>query len=300
MPMTRAQFPKSLTADLNAVWSLDRDLPPEWSQVFEKKSSSKAFEEQVMRVGFGTAPIKAEGQQFSEDMGGEGWTARYVHTTVALMFALTQEAAEDNSYTSLGPQYVKELRRAMKETKEIMGANVFNNAFTVNGGDGVPLISTAHPLWGGGTASNKLATPADLAESSLEDVLIMIRNAVNERNLPTAVNATKLVTGNSNIFNAVRILRSQQRVGTPNNDINALRALGIFGNDPVTLTRLSDPDAWFVATDAPMGLQMFQRVGLEPDSWQDEKTGNFCYRARERYSFGYTNWRALWGSEGAA
>ncbi len=299
MPMNRAQFPKSLSSDLNAVWMMDKDMPPEWSQVFETKTSRRAFEEQVLRVGFGAAPIKKEGAAFDEDSGGEGWTQRYINITVALMFVLTQEAAEDNLYESLGPQYVKELRRAMKETKEIMGANIFNGAFTVNQGDGVPLLSTAHPLWGGGTASNKLATPADFAESSLEDALIMVRNAVNDRGLPTPVNATKLVVGNSNIFQAVRVLRSVQRVGTSNNDINAIKALGIFGNDPVTLTRLTDTDAWFTETDAPMGLQMFQRIKLEPDDWQDEKTGNFCYRARERYSFGCTNWRALFGSEGA-
>lgn len=299
MSMNRAFFPKSLSADLNAVWMLDKDPPPEWSLLFETKSSTKAFEEQVLRVGFGAAPIKKEGAAFDEDSGGEGWAQRYINITVALMFVLTQEAAEDNLYSSLGPQYVKELRRAMKETKEIMGANIFNGAFSANQGDGVPLVSTAHPLWGGGVSSNKLAISADFSESALEDLLTMVKNAVNDRGLPTPVNATRLVTGNAGLFQAVRVLRSVQRVGTPNNDINAIRSLGILSNDPVTLTRLTDPDAWFVLTDAPMGLQHFSRVKLEPDSWQDEKTGNFCYRARERYSFGCTNWRAIFGSEGS-
>lgn len=300
MPMQRAQFPKSLEPGLNAVWmASERDFPEEWPSIFERKTSNKAFEEQVLRAGFGVAPIKSEGTAIAEDEGGEGWTQRYLNVTVALKFALTQEALEDNLYKDLGAQYTRELQRALKETKEIMAANVFNNAFSVNQGDGTTLLSAAHPLWGGGTSSNKLGTPADFAESSLEDVLIQVRNCVNDRNLPTAVNPKKLIVGNSNYFQAVRLLRSMQRLGTPNNDINAIKSLGIFGNDPVTLRRLTDLDAWFVQTDAPMGLQLFNRVALQKGGQEDFNTGNYEYKARERYSVGCTNWRALFGSEGA-
>jgi len=276
----------------------EKMYPLDWPKIFEAKTSTKAFEEQVLRAGFGVAPIKPEGQPISEDAGGEFWSARYAHLTIALGYSLTQEALEDDQYKSLGSTYTQELMRAMREAEEILSANVFNNAFTANLGDGVPLISTAHPLWGGGTYSNKLAAPSDLTESALEDVLVMIRNAVNDRNLPIPLNPVKLIHGTSNAFNAVRLLRSVQRVGTGNNDINAIRELGIFDTDPVTLRRLTDTDAWFVQTDATMGFQFFTRKGLEKGGQEDFRTGNFEYKARKRFSVGVTNPRAAYGSEG--
>ncbi len=300
MAMNRALFPKTLETGLNAVWMASEKLYPlDWPKIFEEKTSTKAFEEQVLRAGLGIAPIKSEGKAFDEDAGGEFWTSRFVHATVGLKFPLTQEALEDNLYNDLGATFTQELMRAMRESEEIMAANVFNNAFSANMGDGVPLLSTAHPLWGGGTYSNKLATPADLAESSLEDALIMIRNAMNDRGLPIAINPKQLIHGNGNVFNAVRILRSQQRVGTDFNDVNAIKQLGVFDSDPVTLRRLSDPDAWFVQTDATMGLQFFTRVALQKGGQEDFNTGNFEYKARKRFSVGNTNPRSLFGSEGA-
>lgn len=300
MPMNRASFPKSLEAGLNAVWMASEKMYPlDWPKIFEEKTSNKAFEEQVLRAGLGVAPIKSEGAAFAEDEGGEFWTARYLHVTVGLMFTLTQEALEDNLYADLGSTYTKELMRAMREAEEIMAANVFNNATSTNLGDGVPLLSTSHPLWGGGTYSNKLATAADLSESSLEDSLIQIRNAVNDRGLPIPLNPTAMIHGNSNVFNAVRILRSMQRVGTSDNDINAIKQLGVFQQDPITLRRLTDTDAWFVQTDAMMGMQFFTRKALTKGGEEDFRTGNYCYKARKRFSVGVTNPRAVFGSEGA-
>lgn len=300
MPMNRASFPRSMEAGLDAVWmASEKQYPLDWPKIFEEKSSTKAFEEQVLRAGLGVAPIKGEGAAFAEDEGGEFWTARYVHATIGLMFSLTQEALEDNLYADLGSTFTRELMRAMREAEEIMAANVFNLAFSVNAGDGVPPLSTAHPLWGGGTYSNKLATAADMSESSLEDILIQIRNAVNDRGLPIPLNPKALIHGNANVFNAVRILRSMQRVGTSDNDINAIRQLGVFDADPITLRRLTDTDAWFVQTDASMGLQFFTRKALQKGGFEDDRTGNYHYKARKRFSVGCTNPRALFGSEGS-
>lgn len=300
MAMQRASFPKSLEEGLNAVWMASEQLYPlDWPKIFEAKTSNKAFEEQVLRAGFGVAPIKSEGAAIAEDAGGEFWTSRFTHVTVALKFALTQEALEDNLYKDLGATYTQELMRAMRETEEIIAANVLNNATSTTMGDGTYLLSTAHPLWGGGTYSNKLATPADLSESALEDLLIQIRNAVNDRNLPIALNPTKLIHGNANVFNAIRILRSVQRVGTTDNDINAIKQLGIFNSDPVTIRRMTDTDMWFIQTDAPMGLQFFTRKALEKGGQEDFNTGNFEYKARKRFSAGATNPRCVFGSEGA-
>lgn len=300
MPMIRASFPRGLEMGLNAVWEADeRDFPTEYTRIYEMKTARKAVEEQVLRGGFGAAPIVPEGVAYPEDESKEGWSSRFVMVKVGLRFALTQEALEDELYTDLGTQNVRALMRAMAETKEIMAANILNNATATNLSDGVPLLSTSHPMLFGGTTSNKLATPADFSESALEDILIQIRNCPNDRNLPCAINPTKLIVGNSNYFEAIRILRSVQRVGTPDNDINAIKSVGIFGNEPVTLRRLTDTDAWFVQTDASYGLQYFQRVRLQKGSWEDPATGNYEYKARERYQFGISNWRAIWGSEGA-
>lgn len=300
MPMIRASFPRSLEAGLNAVWEAEeRDFPKEYNRIFETKTAQKAVEEQVLRGGFGAAPITPEGSSIAEDAGKEGWSSRFVMFTVALKFALTQEALEDNLYADLGQTYTRALMRAMAETKEILCANVLNNATSTNLSDGVPLLSTAHPMLFGGTTSNKLATPADFSESSLEDLLIQIRNCPNDRNQPCAINPTKLIVGNANYFEAIRILRSVQRTGTPDNDINAVKSVGIFGNEPVTLRRLTDTDAWFVQTDASFGLQLLQRKALSKGSWEDQNTGNMEYKARERYAVGLTNWRNIWGSEGA-
>jgi len=300
MPMLRANFPKGLEEGLNAVWMASEKMYPlDWPKIFEQKNSKKAFEEQVLRAGLSVAQIKSEGSAYAEDAGGEFWTQRYVNVTIGLMFALTQEALEDEQYMDLGAQYTKDLHRAIRETEEIMAANVFNTITTANGGDGVPTMSFAHPLWDGGTYANTLTTQADLSESSLEDMLTMIREAVDDRGNPIPLNPVQLIHSTADVSNAVRILRSVQRVGTGNNDINAINQLGVFDKDPITLRRMTDKDAWFVQTDASQGLQYFLRKGLEKGGEQDFRTGNFLYSARKRFSVGITNPRALYGSTGA-
>lgn len=300
MPMNRSQFPKELENDLNAVWSAqERDYPLDWPKIFDKKNSTRAFEEQVLRAGLNVAPIKSEGAAIAEDEGGEFWTARYTHVTVALMFSLTQEALEDNQYSSLGAFYTGELMRALREAEEIAAANVFNEATSTTIGDGVTLLSTSHPLWAGGTYSNTLSVAADLSESALEDTCIQVMNAVNDRGLPMPLMPKNIIIGNANAFNVHRILNSVQRVGTSDNDTNAIRSMGLFSGEPINLRRLTDTDAWFVKTDAPMGLQFFTRKALEKGGQEDFRTGNYEYKARKRWSVGVTNPRAVFGSMGA-
>ncbi|RJQ53486.1 MAG: hypothetical protein C4521_07510 [Actinobacteria bacterium] len=301
--MTRAQFAKSLQDGLNAHFGLEySDYPEEFSRVFDVETSEKAYEEDVLLVGFGYASEKAEGGEYAEDQGQEGWTKRYTHRIVALSFQVTEEAIEDNRYMSLGAKYSRALARSMRQTKEVYAANVLNNATDsgYTGGDGKSLLATDHPLVGGGTASNMLATAADLSESSLEQILIQVRKAKDDRGLPKMIKAMQLIVAPDNEYNARRILGSDKQPGTANNDINAIKSKSVFGNEPVVLTNLTDPDAWFVKTDCPEGLKVLNRTKLVmPKVTIDSKTGNFLYRARERYSEGWTDWRSVYGSMGA-
>jgi hypothetical protein len=300
--MNRASFPKDLEEGLNAHFGLEyREHPAEYTGVFDTSTSSKAFEEDVLMSGFGPAPIKGEGEAFSEDEARQGWTARYNHTTVGMKFAITQEAVEDNLYHQLGARYARALARSMRETKEVIAANILNRAFSGSylGGDGKALLATDHPLLFGGTLSNKLATAADLSESSLEDLAIMIRTLVDDRSLPMAAKATRLIIPPQLMFEAARLVRSTYRPATGDNDINAIRSLGILGEDPHVVTRLTDTDAFFIKTDVMDGLKHFQRVNLQRGSEEDFNTGNMMYRARERYSYGWSDPRGLVGSEGA-
>jgi len=302
MAMNRASFPKDLEEGLNAHFGMEyREYPEEYSKVFDTFSSSKAFEEDVMFGGFGPAPIKGEGESFAEDEARQGWTARYNMITIGMKFAITQEALEDNLYMQLGSRYARALARSIKETVEVMGANVLNRATTsgYTGGDGKVLLATDHPLLYGGTASNKLATPADLSESSLEDIFTQIRTATDDRGLPIALKPKRLIIPPQLIYTAARLLRSTQRPGSMDNDINAIRALGVIGEDVQTVTRLTDPDAWFVKTDAMDGLKFFDRVGIQRGMEEDFNTGNAMYKARRRCQFGWSDWRALFGSEGS-
>lgn len=302
MAMNRASFPKDLEEGLNAHFGLEyREHPAEYTGVFDTSTSSKAFEEDVLMSGFGPAPIKGEGEAFSEDEARQGWTARYNHTTVGMKFAITQEAVEDNLYHQLGARYARALARSMRETKEVIAANILNRAFSGSylGGDGKALLATDHPLLFGGTLSNKLATAADLSESSLEDLAIMIRTLVDDRSLPMAAKATRLIIPPQLMFEAARLVRSTYRPATGDNDINAIRSLGILGEDPHVVTRLTDTDAFFIKTDVMDGLKHFQRVNLQRGSEDDFNTGNMMYRARERFSFGWSDPRGLVGSEGA-
>lgn len=301
--MNRNTFPARLEEGLNAIFGMTyRDLPEEWPALFDTEKSRRAFEEDVLNVGFGAAPVKAEGAAVAYDTAAEGWTSRYTHEEIAVAFPITEVAIEDNLYDRLVPKFGKALARSMKHTKEIKGAAVLNNSVDSDyvGGDGVSLLSTAHPLQGGGTASNKLATPADLAESSLEDLLIMIRKAKNDRHIPIAMRAIRLVLPPDLEYDGIRLIRSSNRPGTGDNDLNAIKYKGVFNSDPAIINRLSDPDAWYVKTDCPDGLKHFRRVALQRKMEGDFETGNLRYKVRERYSFGWTDWRSLYGSEGAA
>lgn len=305
MAISRAQLAKELEPGLNALFGMSYDTyDREYEEIFSIEDSQRAFEEEVLITGFGSAPVKTEGQGVSFDTASEGFTARYTHDTIALAFSLTDEAVEDNLYDSLGRRYVKALARSMANTKEVKGADVLNNAFNTSfaGGDGQPLISTAHPLAGGGTLANRATTMADLNETSLEDSLIDISTFTDDRGLTVSVQATKLVIPPQLTFVADRILSSQQRVGTADNDINAIRNTGVLPGGYTVNHYLTDPDAYFIltsVTESGEGLKMFQRTAMETSMEPDFSTGNIRYKARERYSFGFSDWRGIYGSQGA-
>ena len=305
MAISRAQLAKELEPGLNALFGMSYDTyDREYEEIFSVEDSQRAFEEEVLITGFGSAPVKTEGQGVSFDTASEGFTARYTHDTIALAFSLTDEAVEDNLYDSLGRRYVKALARSMANTKEVKGADVLNNAFNTSfaGGDGQPLISTAHPLAGGGTLANRATTMADLNETSLEDSLIDISTFTDDRGLTISVQATKLVVPPQLVFVADRILNSQQRVGTADNDINAIKNTGVLPGGYTVNHYLTDPDAYFIltsVTEAGEGLKMFQRTAMETSMEPDFSTGNIRYKARERYSFGFSDWRGIYGSQGA-
>ena len=302
MAMNRAQFAKMLEPGLNTLFGLEYDsYPPEYSAVFSSNSSSKAFEEDVLLQGFGSAPTKDEGASVSYDTGSQQWTARYQHETVALAFSITEEAEEDGQYGSIASRYTKALARSMSSTKEIKAANVLNNAQTsgYNGGDGVVLLSASHPTTNG-NQSNVLATAADLSETSLESILINISDMKDDRGLRIAAQGTQLVIPTAYTFTAERLLESQLRTGTADNDINAIKSGGYLPKGYHVMRRLTDSDAFFVQTDVPDGLKMFQRSPMKKGMEGDFETGNVRYKVRERYSFGFTDWRGVFGTEGAA
>lgn len=305
MAISRAQLAKELEPGLNSLFGMSYDsYSREYEQIFAIEDSQRAFEEEVLVTGFGGAPVKTEGQGVQFDNASESYTARYTHDTIALAFSLTEEAVEDNLYDSLGKRYVKALARSMANTKEVKGADVLNNAFSTsfNGGDGKPLIALDHPLAGGGTAANRATTMADLNETSLEDALIDISTFTDDRGLTISVQATKLVVPPQLVFVADRILESTLRVGTADNDINAIRNTGVLPGGYTVNHYLTDPDAFFLlttVTEMGEGLKMFQRTAMETSMEPDFSTGNLRYKARERYSFGFSDWRGIYGSEGA-
>ena len=300
MAMNRASFAKMLEPGLNTLFGLEYDsYPAEYEAVFESNTSQKAFEEDVLLAGFGNAPTKSEGSAVSYDAASQQWTARYQHETVALAFSITEEAEEDGQYGSIASRYTKALARSMASTKEIKAANILNTATTVNGGDGAPLLSASHPTQNG-NQSNILATAADLSEVSLEAILIQIADMKDDRGLRVAAQGTKLVIPTAYTFVAERLLESQLRVGTADNDINAIRNGGYLPKGYHIMRRLTDSDQWFVQTDIPDGLKMFQRSPMKKGMEGDFETGNVRYKVRERYSFGATDWRGVFGSQGAA
>jgi hypothetical protein len=302
MAISRAQLVKELEPGLNALFGLEyKNYENEHAQIYDVESSDRAFEEEVMLSGFGEAPIKTEGAGVQYDDAQEVFTARYTHQTVALAFALTEEAIEDNLYDKLSARYTKALARSMAQTKQIKAASVLNNGFTTSiGGDGVALFSTAHPTLGGPNLSNTLATPADLNETSLEQALIDISAFTDERGLKIATRGLKLIIPKELQFTAERLMKSQDRVGTADNDINAIRSMGMLPQGYVINHFLTDPDAFFIKTDAPNGMKMFNRVSIKTAFEGDFDTGNVRYKARERYSFGFSDPRGMFASPGAA
>lgn len=302
MTMNRALFYKELQQGLNAVFGKNYKRHPEiWRRLFEVVTSQKAFEEEVMNIGLGLAAVKGEGAPVAYDSGADSYTARYDHVTYALAFAITEEAEEDGLYGSLGARYSKALANSMQETKEVNGHGVFNNGFTGGvyaGGDGVALLSSAHPLFGGGTLSNILATPADLSEAALEDALNQIGLWTDDRGLQINVNARKLVVPTALRFVAYRLLESPFRPGTGDNDKNAVAGMDMFPEGTVVSPYLTDTDAWFICTDATDSLKHFVRKKIARGMEGDFETGNLRYKARERYSFGWSDWRGVFGSAG--
>ena len=302
MAISRAQLVKELEPGLNALFGLEyKNYENQHTQIYSVESSDRAFEEEVMESGFGEAPVKSEGSGVSYDQAQEVYTARYTHETIALAFALTEEAVEDNLYDRLSARYTKALARSMAQTKQIKAAAVLNGAFTTSiGGDGVVLCSTSHPTLSGPNLSNTLATPADLSETSLEQSLIDIAAFTDERGLKIAVQGLKLIIPKELMFTADRIMKSTLRVGTADNDVNAIRNMGMVPQGYVVNNFLTDPDAFFLKTDAPNGMKMFERVSMKTGFEGDFDTGNVRYKARERYSFGFSDPRGLFGSPGAA
>ena len=302
MPISRAQLAKELEPGLNALFGLEYGrYENEHAEIFETESSDRAFEEEVMLTGFGSAPVKNEGGAVNFDDAQESFTSRYTHETIALAFSITEEAVEDNLYDRLASRYTKALARSMAHTKQVKAANVLNNAFnsSFTGGDGVELCSTAHPLSGGGTFANEPSTAADLNETSLEDALISISGFVDERGLKIALRGMKLIIPPALQFVAERLMASNLRVGTSDNDINALRSSGMLPEGYVINHFLTDTDAFFIKTDAPNGFKHFERAPVRTQMEGDFDTGNMRFKARERYSFGFSDPRAVFGSQGA-
>jgi len=292
---------RELVPGLNALFGLEyKQYQEEHKDIFKQETSERSFEEETKLSGFGAAPVKTEGAAITYDSSHEAWTARYDHQTIALGFAITEEAVEDNLYTSLSKRYTQALARAMAHTKQIKAAAVLNSAFaTVLGGDGVVLCSASHPLVNGGTVSNLLATPADLNETSLETAVIQIAGWTDERGLLIAARPKKLIIPAALMFVTTRLLQTDRRVGTADNDINAIRTNGTIPEGYGVNHWLTDTNAWHLITDVPNGLKQFTRVALSTGTDGDFDTGNIRYKARERYSFGWSDPLGVFGTPGA-
>jgi len=304
MAISRAQLLKELLPGLNALFGMEyQRYGEEHKEIYESESSERSFEEETKLSGFGNAPVKGEGSAISYDNAQEAWTARYNHETIALGFSLTEEAVEDNLYDTLSARYTKALARSMANTKQVKAANVLNNGFNTtgsyNGGDGVSLFNTAHPLVSGGTNSNTQSTPADLNETSLENAVIQIAGWTDERGLLIAAKPRKLVIPPALQFVATRLLETELRVATADNDINALKSNGAIPEGYAINHFLTDTNAYFLTTDVPNGMKHFTRTPLTTSMDGDFDTGNVRYKARERYSFGWSDPLGMWGSEGA-
>ena len=302
MAISRGQLAKELEPGLNALFGLEyKNYENQHLEIFDKESSDRAFEEEVMLSGFGSAGVKQEGSAIGYDDAQETFTARYTHETIALAFSITEEAIEDNLYDSLGSRYTKALARSMATTKQVKAANVLNNAFNtaVTGGDAKELCATDHPTLNG-TVSNTLTTAADLNETSLEQSLIDIANMTDERGLKIAAKGVKMIIPSALQFTAERLMKSSLRVGTADNDTNAVKSMGMIPQGYVVNNYLTDTDAFFIKTDVPNGMKYFERAALKTAMEGDFDTGNMRYKARERYSFGFSDFRGIFGSPGTA
>ena len=302
MAISRAQLLKELLPGLNALFGLEyARYGEQHKEIYETETSERSFEEETKLSGFSAAPVKNEGSAIAYDNAQEAWTARYNHETIALGFSLTEEAIEDNLYDSLSARYTKALARAMAYTKQVKGAAVLNNGFSASytGGDGVALFSASHPLVGGGVNSNIPGTPADLNETSLENAVIQIAAWTDERGLLIAAKPKKLVIPPALQFVATRLLETELRVGTADNDINAIKNNGSISEGYTVNNFLTDTNAWFLTTDVPNGMKHFVRTPLSQSMDGDFDTGNVRYKSRERYSFGWSDPLGMYGSAGA-
>ncbi len=302
MAISRAQLLKELLPGLNALFGMEyARYGEEHKEIYETETSERSFEEETKLSGFSAAPVKNEGSAISYDNGQEAWTARYNHETIALGFSLTEEAIEDNLYDSLSARYTKALARAMAYTKQVKAANILNNGFNASyaGGDGKALFANNHPLVSGGVNSNIPSTAADLNETSLENAVIQIAAWTDERGLLIAARPKKLIVPPSLQFVATRLLETELRVGTTDNDINALKNNGSIPEGFTINHFLTDTNAWFLTTDVPNGMKHFVRTPLAQSMDGDFDTGNVRYKARERYSFGWSDPLGMYGSAGA-
>jgi len=303
MAISRAQLLKELLPGLNALFGLEyAKYGEEHKEIYETETSERSFEEETKLSGFSAAPVKNEGSAISYDNAQEAWTARYTHETIALGFSITEEAIEDNLYDSLSARYTKALARAMYYTKEVKAAAVLNNGFSssVTYGDGQPLFSTSHPLVSGGVNSNRPATNSDLNETSLENAVIQIAAWTDERGLLIAAKPRKLVVPPNLMFTATRLLQTELRVATADNDVNALKMMGSIPEGYTVNHYLTDTNAWFLTTDVPNGLKHFVRTPMQNSMDGDFDTGNVRYKARERYSFGWSDPLGMFGTPGAS
>jgi len=304
MAISRAQLLKELLPGLNALFGLEyAQYGEEHKEIYDTETSERSFEEETKLSGFSAAPVKNEGQAIAYDNAQEAFTARYNHETIALGFSITEEAVEDNLYDSLSKRYTKALARAMSYTKQVKGASVLNNAFAssgYNGGDGVSLCNTSHPLVSGGVNSNTFATQADLNETSLEAAVIQIAGWSDERGLLIAAQPKKLIVPPNLMFVATRLLETNLRVGTSDNDINAIKAMGSIPEGYKVNHFLTDTNGWFLMTDVPNGLKHFVRSPIAQSMDGDFDTGNVRYKSRERYSFGWSDPLGIFGSSGSS
>ena len=302
MAISRQQLAKELEPGLNALFGLEyKNYENQHTEIYDIENSDRAFEEEVMLSGFANAAVKAEGSAVTFDTANEAFTSRYTHETIALAFAITEEAIEDNLYDRIATRYTKALARSMAQTKQIKSANVLNNGFNSSfpGGDGKELFATDHPTQSAGSLANELSTSADLSETSLEQAMIDIAALTDERGLKIAAKAVKMIIPSALQFTAERLMKSSQRVGTADNDINALVSMGMVPGGYTVNHYLTDTDAFYITTDVPNGMKHMERAPLTTKMEGDFDTGNVRYKARERYVFGVSDPRGIYASPGA-